>query len=151
MLLSSFICSRNVDKYFNPLRISTYFPCKQGWAGFCSQTSIQTDLVHLFLEHLTSMSFCLPSFHRFAFCAMNYKLFCLHYSRAFSSSILSRCPSYRKLCSHMNSIFSMPVISWIVWLLMPSLSVFPHIMHTILISVVYNFLLSFLKAQHFAP
>ena len=59
------------------------------------------------------------------------------------------CPNHRNLCSlKYSSIFSTPIISQIISLLMPCLSVLPHIMRSILISVVCNFLSSsFLKAN----
>ena len=51
-----------------------------------------------------------------------------------------------------SSTFSTPVISRIVWLLIPFFSVFLLIMRNSLIPVVCNFLLySFLKAQHSSP
>ena len=109
----------------------------------------------LLFEPPASMTFSVVSFHLFLglplFELLTIKLFA--FNGVLSPSIFFMSLNYRNLCSLKNSfIFSTPFISQIVSLLLPSHSVLPQIVRSILISAVCNFLSSsFFKAQHPAP
>ena len=77
---------------------------------------------------------------------------CSAFTGPFFSSILSTCPYHRRLCSLRNSSnLSTPVILRIFSLFVLSFKVFPHIIHKVLISVVFIFFSSStFNAQHSA-
>ena len=127
------------------------------WVGRFLQPSLHTarSWASLLFEPLACMTFSIVFFHLFLglplFEPLTTKFFA--FTGALSSFIFSICPNHRNLCSLKNSfIFSTPIISRIISLLIPSHSVLPQNIRSILILAVCNFLSSsFFKAQHPAP